>query len=421
MEGAYWLAALSSAVASAVFSALESALVRFSRARLRTRITRPGEMALFERAMEKRLRLALMVRTLDAVADVWCVLCLAAATNGTASPLALLKTFGYGLLIVLIFGETVPTRLGRLRAEWLLEHSLRPLLALERGLGPLLSVVASVTSALARLWGVLEETVPEDLSITREIRSVVSEGERHGAIELEQREMIESIIEFPDVTVSEIMTTRTDMVLLHSSASLQEARELAVKTGFSRIPIYEGNRDNVVGVLYVKDLLRCPEEQGLTLRQVMRPPFFIPESKKVSGLLEDFRRSQVHLAIVLDEYGVPVGLVTMQDIIEEIIGELSDEFGRTQRFAILKLSEKEFEADPGIRLDEFNREVGLSLPTDDAYQSLGGFLLAHLGRIPTVGEHFEYGGIRFTILDAEPRRIRRVKIALTGGAKPGRA
>lgn len=408
MQWQYWFGAVFASVGSGVLSSIEVALTHFCRSRLLERLS--GErLRFFEEELQKQDRFVLMVRTLDTIADIVCILLVVVAIAD--GEVLLWKALIYGLALVLVVGETAPSALGRLRAEWIVERFLPVLSALDRVLKPFVVVVAWVNGLFARLWGAIEEKEPED-DIAEEILSVVSEGEQQGALQEEQREMIENIIELPDVTVADIMTPRTDMVFVESDARIREITKVALAQGFSRLPVCEGSHGNVIGVLYVKDLLKHSPDQELVARDIMRPALYVPETEKVSELLRDLRAARVHIAIVIDEYGVAVGLVTLEDIIEEIVGDVADEYDTMQR-RLVKTADGQYEVDAGMNIEEFNRETGFTLPESDLYESVGGFLLSELGRIPRDTESFEYDNLRFTILEADQRRIKRVQVQVT--------
>jgi CBS domain containing-hemolysin-like protein len=208
------------------------------------------------------------------------------------------------------------------------------------------------------------------------------------------------------------MTARPEMVALDLSAKLEEVKDLIEKSGHSRIPIFDGTLDHVVGALYARDLVGyvgMPAEQ-FDLRSALRPPLYIPETKVLRDLLDDFRAKKIHIAIVLDEYGGTAGLVTIEDVLEELVGDISDEHEPLEPAMFRRLSETVAEADARIYLDNLNSRMLLNLPEDAGYDTLGGFVSTTLGHIPEKDEHFESHGVRFTVLDAEPNKVNRVRI-----------
>ncbi|KPJ75325.1 MAG: hypothetical protein AMS14_03775, partial [Planctomycetes bacterium DG_20] len=256
--------------------------------------------------------------------------------------------------------------------------------------------------------------------IEEEIVSVADEGEREGAIEEGQVDMIENVLKLRRADASQIMTPRTDIVSLDARQSVEAARRLIAQSGYSRIPATRGNLDTIVGILYAKDLLdrAADEEAGhLTVEDVMRTALFVPETKPLDELLREFQANKVHMAVVLDEYGGTSGLVTIEDVVEEIVGEIVDEHEPEPPRAIRRVAERTFEVEARVRIDELNDALNVDLPEDDDYETVGGFVLSRLGYIPEAGESLEHNGLRITVLEAEVRRIRRLKIDLA--AMPG--
>lgn len=269
-----------------------------------------------------------------------------------------------------------------------------------------------------RLWPIVFGQDDESGSspIQEELLSVVNEGEREGTIHEDAADMIEGLIELHESAVSEVMTPRTDMVMLRGTASLEEACRIIVEHGHSRIPVYGETRDEIVGMLYAKDLLPhigSPDGASRELSTLeLRTPLYVPETKPVHELLREFQRGRVHIAIVLDEYGGVAGLVTIEDILEEIVGEITDEHDPLELAPIQKLSENAIEVDGRVHVDELNEVLPLRLPEDADYDTVGGFVFSFLGRIPRAGESFLHDEATFTIVDAGDRAIRRIRIEM---------
>ena len=226
----------------------------------------------------------------------------------------------------------------------------------------------------------------------------------------DKREMIQGVQELGETTVKEVMVPRIDTVFLPFDSERNELLEKVVASGHSRIPIYTDNIDSVVGVLYAKDLLRALVKGGdFSLADLVRKPFFVPESKRIDSLLKEFRRRRVHIAVVVDEYGGVSGIVCLEDIIEEIVGEIQDEFDE-EREDVVRLGESSWLCDARADLDDVNRETGLSLPADD-FDTLGGFVFALFEKIPARYERASSGDLDFTVQDMDGHRITSVKIS----------
>lgn len=235
-------------------------------------------------------------------------------------------------------------------------------------------------------------------------------------LEKEEREMIHRIWELPDTLVKEIMVPRTDMVCLDVNSDLKKVLEVAVESGHSRIPVYKDTIDNIIGVLYVKDLLKCWKEgrEEIDLAEIVREPYFVPESKRVNDLFREMRLTRRHIAIVVDEYGGTAGMVTMEDILEEIVGEIRDEYDLEEE-RVREAEDGSYLIDARIDIHELNDRLGLNLPTDEDVESIGGLLVDHLGRVPRAGEVVEIGGVKFTVLEADERRISKLRIEAPKG------
>jgi len=242
----------------------------------------------------------------------------------------------------------------------------------------------------------------------------VPEEEEEDA-EGEAREVYRSLLRLSTVTASEIMTPRIHMVFVRDSATIAEVLEAAERSGYSRLPVFHESRDQIVGVVYVKDLLRRlddPNWKTAPMRDVVRKPLFVPETKKVDELLEEFQRSKVHLGIVLDEYGGTAGLITIEDIIEELLGEIRDEHDPDEARRVHPVSGNAFELDATVRVEEVNEGLDVNLPEDEDFDTIGGYVTFALGRLPVAGEKLERDGVRMTVLDADQRRVKRVRLEL---------
>jgi len=248
----------------------------------------------------------------------------------------------------------------------------------------------------------------------QELRDVLDAGTQSGALDKAEHELIKSILEFSDITVKEIMVPRPDIIAVDIAMPTEMLMRKVIDEGYSRIPVYRGTIDNVVGVIYTKDLLSLLEHRDLIILQdIIRPVYVVPESKKISQLLKELQLRKVHLAIVVDEYGGTEGLITMEDIIEEIVGEILDEYDEVAR-----VSEKALDGstavDAAMGIDEFNKQFNSSIPEASDYGTIAGFLQKLSGKLPEVNEEIKFGDFQFTILSKSARRIRQVKITPFG-------
>jgi CBS domain containing-hemolysin-like protein len=248
--------------------------------------------------------------------------------------------------------------------------------------------------------------------IEQEILSAVEEGEKEGVVDEQEREMIQSVIEFGDITVADAMTPRPDIMGVPINAHLEQVQSIFEESGHSRLPVYEGTLDKIVGVLYARDLIRLLGEpaEAFNVKLAMRAPVYVPQSKPLRDLLNDFREHKVHIAIVLDEYGGTAGLVTIEDVFKKLVGEISDEHEPSEPSMIKRVDETTADVDAQIYIEQINRLLNLDIPEDAGYETLGGFVSTTLGRIPEPGASFERNSVRYTIIDAQPQRVNHVRI-----------
>jgi CBS domain containing-hemolysin-like protein len=258
-----------------------------------------------------------------------------------------------------------------------------------------------------------------------EIRVAVEDAATEGAIRAEEKEMIEGVLAFEDAEVYRLMTPRLDMECLEVKTPMREALRMAEQFHHSRIPVYEDTRDRIVGIVHVRDLLHAslrPDADNISLRDVMRPPFFVPETKHALSLLRDFKQQRVQIAIVLDEYGGVIGLVTIEDVVEEIVGDIEDHLQkRPAESRIRKVGPAAFEVDARTRIEQVNKILSLSLPENADYETVGGFVMKRLARVPKKGQETRHDGVLFRVVDCDQRRVLRVLIQLPeplGGRSP---
>jgi CBS domain containing-hemolysin-like protein len=243
-----------------------------------------------------------------------------------------------------------------------------------------------------------------------EIHDLIEAGEVEGVVNEEESEMIRAIFALRNTVVREIMVPRTTMAAIGSTATIRETLDAILACGHSRIPVYDGTVDNIVGLLYAKDLLKCwgANEQLTQLPELMRPPFFTPETKNLEELLQEFRKKRVHLAIVVDEYGGTSGLVTIEDLLEQIVGDIQDEYDHEVELFVVE-SDGSLTADARMPVEDLEAQFGIPIEKDK-FDTVGGLLFHISGTIPAIGDLIEGGGLRFKVLDADPRRLIKVKI-----------
>ncbi|MBN1787118.1 MAG: HlyC/CorC family transporter [Sedimentisphaerales bacterium] len=263
-----------------------------------------------------------------------------------------------------------------------------------------------------RLAGVPQGSEEQQEEKQEEFLNVVEQGKMEGIVDEVEQEMIEHVLELSDKTVEEIMTPRTDIIAMKVDSDLPKVLETITAEGHSRIPVYEENIDTVIGLVYAKDLLDQfgKRSEEFKLREKLREAYFVPETKTLRQLLREFQEQKLHIAIVLDEYGGTAGIVTIEDIIEEVVGEITDEYEERPPQSTKRIDESTVEVDARVYIDDFNEEFETELPEEEDYDTLGGFVFSHLGYIPHKDETFEYANLKFTITSSEKRKINRIRI-----------
>ena len=318
-------------------------------------------------------------------------------------------------LVVLTFGELIPKEVAAHNPEPFALWAVYPMRAVAFVASPLARVVVAVSRLLTGLSG---ETPPGLPFITEEeIKTLVDAGEEGGVIEEDEKRMIYSIFEFGDTLAREVMVPRIDVVAIEVNSRLSEALDVAIQAGHSRIPVYEETIDNIIGMLYAKDLLRywCQPAPGknnfddLKLGDILRDVFYVPETKKVDELLQELQQRKVHIAVVVDEYGGTAGLVTIEDILEEIVGEIQDEYDTDEEAFVEVINPDEIIFNGRIGVDDVNQMLNIELPTDSG-DTLGGLMYSRLGRVPAVGDKARIRDVELSVLAVAGRRIKKVKV-----------
>lgn len=313
----------------------------------------------------------------------------------------------------LVFGELVPKRIAMKFPEkvaFAVCGSLSFLAVLER---PFVALLSKTTDGIVRLFGVNPHDDPEEVT-EEEIRMMVDVGNERGIIEESDREMINNIFEFDDRTAEDVMTHRTEILGVEADEdTIDDVLQIAVEEGFSRIPVYEDTLDDIVGIIYAKDLLPHwgkKDREGLKIRDLMRPALYVPESNRCKDLFREFQEKKVQMAVVVDEYGGTSGIVTMEDLLESIVGNIQDEYDDEEE-EISRVSDGVFTIDGSVDLEEVSRLLGIEIPEDAGYDTLGGLITDILGRIPGEEEHpsVTVGDVEFTVMQVEDRRIVRVR------------
>lgn len=330
-----------------------------------------------------------------------------------------------GLVAVSLFTLiAIPWSLSLVIGEWLL-YRFWPLLSLLTTLSrPLLAACDGINTFLHRVAG-RQDPAPDTVgAFAEEIQSVVDEGQREGVVEVKHGEMLQRVMDLHEQDVQSVMTPRTDIIFLSADASFEQARQTIIDCGHSRLPVVGESPDDVVGMLYARDLLEHARIVGTpagetppaanappaTLRQLTRDPLYVPETTSIESLLERMKASRTHVAMVLDEYGGVTGLVTLEDLLEEIVGSIEDEFDEQPQEQIHRLDDDTADIDGRVHVDELNAAFAFDLPEDGDFDTVGGFVFAELGRIPKTDETFRWRDLEFKVLEADKRRILKLRV-----------
>lgn len=412
-DGTAWLQLIILIIAlilCAIASAAETAFTSVSRIQLKNLVEKEDKRAIkIDNLLAQPNTFLSTILVVNNVAVI--------VASSMATVLALRFSASYGELIssillslfVLIFCEITPKTAAVQNPMRFARALVGPVRGAAWLLRPIVWSLSAITNALIRLFGgQIKHRGP--FVTEEELRLLVTVGEEEGVLEEEETEMIHSIFEFADTTVREVMIPRIDMVTLESDATVDQAVDLALQGGFSRIPVYEDNIDNIIGILYTKDMLRQLREDHNTLpiRDLLRPAYFVPETKKLDDLLREIRQRRVHMVIVVDEYSSVAGLVTIEDLVEEIVGDIKDEYDREENL-FEQVNEYEYIVDAKISIDEFNELMDTDLECED-YDTLGGFLYAQLDKIPSAGDTTKYEDLTLTVLGTRGRRITKVRV-----------
>ena len=316
-------------------------------------------------------------------------------------------------ILILIFGEISPKLMARNNSAKIAEAVSVIIYVLSIILTPVVYCLIFISRFVGRILGV-NMTSPQLMITEEDIISFVNVGNAEGIIEEDEKEMIHSIVTLGETSAKEVMTPRTSMLAFEGAKTINEVWDEIVDNGFSRIPIYEETIDNIIGILYVKDLMENIKnnELDIPIKQFIRSAYFVPETKSIIEILKEFRGLKVHIAMVLDEYGGVVGLVTIEDLIEEIVGEIRDEYDDEEESFFKKVADNEYEVDAMTDIETINKDLELNLPISEDYESLGGLIVTTTGKICEVGDEVQIDNIYLKVLEVDKMRVSKVFIRI---------
>ncbi|EHI55104.1 hypothetical protein HMPREF9333_01724 [Johnsonella ignava ATCC 51276] len=396
---------------SGFFSSAETAFTSSNHIKLRTLASKGNTNAvLVLKIMKKPEKMLSAVLIGNNIVNLSASALLTAITIKLFGNASIGAATGILTFLVLIFGEIAPKSFATKNAEVLVLIYAAPVYGLIFVLTPVIAAVNIAASAVLKAFGIdvkkNNEAMTED-----ELRTIVNVSHEEGVIENEERNIINNVFDFAGVLAKDVMVQRIDMVFIDINAGYDEIIEIYRQERYTRLPVYEGSTDNVVGIINIKDLLLYDKSEDFYIKDYMRKPLFTYEYKKLSELLLQMKKSYSNLAVVLDEYGITAGMVTMEDILEEIVGEIRDEYDTDEEDSFKKLGEGIYMLDGFVKLDEINERLGTNLCLDD-YESIGGFVMGQLEHIPKVREGIKVGDVSLTVEKMDKARVDKVRLEL---------
>ena len=396
--------------ASAFFSSAETALMTSNKLRIRNLAENGDKRA------EKVLEITANTdKMLSAILIGNNIVNLSASALSTTLTLKMfgssLVGFATGILtfLILVFGEITPKNVASKNAEDMALKYIGIISILVIVLTPAIYIVNKVAGIVISLF--IKNNDDNNMVTEDELRAMVEVSHEDGVIEKEEKKMIVNVVDFGDTVAGDIMLPRVDMVMVSVESSYEEILKIFREERYTRIPVYEESPDNVIGILNVKDFLLIEDKENFSVKEHLREPLYTYEYKKTSSLMVDMRKTGANIVIVLDEYGTTVGLITLEDMLEEIVGEIRDEFDADEDEGITKISETEYLIDGSTNLDDVNDRIGLELSSEE-YESIGGIIMEKLGRLPVEGEVITFDNIILTVKKMDHARIEKVGLKL---------
>lgn len=394
---------------SSFFSASETALLSLSKIRLKHMVKEEVKNAgSIEKLLDNPNKLLGTILVGNNIVNI------GASAMATSILIKLYPNGGVGIatavmtVIILIFGEITPKNLAIQNSEGFSVRIAPIIRILTKLFAPIVSVLTAVTNVLIGLLGGNTKDKKPFITV-EELRTIVDVSNREGVLEAEEKEMIYNIFEFGDMRVSDVMIQRMDIEAVPEDADYEEVFKVFCRTKLSRLPVYRETIDDIVGIIYAKDIFfHMSEKDTFALPDFMRPPFNTFEFIKISDFFKQMQKNNIHMATVLDEYGGVAGIITMEDIVESILGDINDEYDDTEE-DIIVIKEDEYLVRGATKIDDLNDMIGINLESED-FDSVGGFLIGELGRLPKAGEVVHYANTRFVIEEVDRKRIIRIRV-----------
>ena len=394
---------------SAFFSSAETALTTVSKMRIRTLAEAGDKKAItLMKVIEDPGKMLSMILVGNNIVNLSASSMMTTLTMELFGSKAVGVATGVLTLLILVFGEITPKTMATLNAERLSLAYAGVVYWLMRLLTPVIFLVNKLSTAVMFLLRVDPNKKPDAIT-EDELRTIVEVSHEEGVIESEEKKMINNVFDFGDAVARDVMVPRIDMVMVDVNATYKELIELFRKERFTRIPVYENSTDNVIGIINVKDFLLYDNAQKFSLRDLLRQPLYTYEYKKTAELMVEMRKTSNNIIIVLDEYGATAGIITLEDLLEEIVGEIRDEYDEDEVDSIQKLDSDEYLVDGSTRLDDINEAFGCHIESDD-YDSIAGHMISILEHIPKEGEEITEDSIRFVIEKMDKNRIDTIHV-----------
>jgi len=393
---------------SAFFSASETALMSLSKIRIRHMVEDGVKGAkLVEKLTEDPNKLLGSILVGNNVVNI------GASALATSVAMKAFDESGVGIataimtILVLIFGEITPKSIAKQRSEGVALKVSGIVNIFVKTLRPFVAIFTFISSFILKLFGA-DLNKDQPFITQEELKTMVDVGEEEGVLEEEEKEMIFNVFEFGDIQVKDVMVQRVDIVALGLDSTYDDVIDIIKEEQFSRIPVYNESIDDIIGIMYVKDLILLNNKDNFKVQDCIREAYYTFEFKKVTELFKEMKKSRNHMAVVLDEYGGTVGIVTIEDLLEEIVGEIEDEYDELEE-EIEVVKEDEYIVDGRIRLDDLSDLIGVKMESEE-FDSIGGFVIGQLGRIPEPKEEVSYENMRFVVEEIDKNRIKKVRI-----------
>lgn len=398
---------------SAFFSSSETALTTVNKIRVRTMADLGDSRAItLSKVIEQQSKMLSAILIGNNIVNISASSLMTTLTINVFGSEAVGITTGLLTLLILVFGEITPKTMSTISAEKIALSVAKIIYWLMNVLTPVIFIVNKLSLGVLMLLKV-DPNAKHDSITTDELRTIVEVGHEEGVIETEEKKMINNVFDFGDSLAKDIMVPRIDMTLVDVEATYDELIEIFREEMYTRIPVYEETTDNVIGIINVKDLLLIDDHENFHIRDYIREPLYTYEYKKTAELMMEMRKTFNNIVIVLDEYGATAGLITLEDMLEEIVGEIRDEYDEDEEDSLIEIGPNEYSVEGSMKLDDLNDRLELELESED-YDSVGGLVIGLLDHLPDEGEEVteEENGIRFIVTKVDKNRIDRIKMIL---------